>query len=362
MPDRIMSVRSYVVAFSFFIAAFLVVQTLVVHQFYWRTPLPENQIGELFLLRQQPTPPPPPIRQPTAPTGRTSETSARTIDSVLRERRREKPAAKCGLHYYYHIGKNGGQSILQWQKEIYDLNSGKVILELIDQQLHVYERDYNDQPWREKFDRIDQIVRSGSLQHPGNANWLTIHHHYRAPGLKFFMARLREWKAVLETYGCTAILTTNLREPLSRAKSMLAYNKVPSEQFKGFVTHFSGQARFLMYNTCQPRNDTNFPEWCAAHYVTKHFLSDSELQELYGYLLEFDVIGNTTDHDKFVETMELLMGWNNMNHSEALPQGKAPVKNKSVPQYNLTDEMVQMIEPSLRTDYKLWHRIFGTEK
>jgi len=290
---------------------------------------------------------------------RTSE----TIDSVLRQRIRETtektPGPKCGVHYYYHIGKNGGQSIRDWQRMIRKNNRKTVKMYYLDQQLHTTELDYEGQRWRERFQLIVQAVQSGELYNTAKKKWITIHHHDRTPGLKFMMPRLREWREILRPHGCAVALTTNLREPLSRAKSQIAYNNVCKEDLPNFSKGYMGQARYLMYNTCQPRNDTKYPEWCTGAYITKHHLADDELQELYGYLLEFDVIGKTVDHNEFIGTMESLMRWKSLKHPKELQDGQAPRTNKSVPKYNLTKEMVEMLIPALETDYKLWHQTFG---
>lgn len=87
----------------------------------------------------------------------------------------------CGVLYYYHIAKNGGNYIGNWGRRVADENPERV------QYMEYYEisdgRDYTRHPWKVKLAEMDSIVKSGVLS--SQNRWLLVHHHHRYPGLRY---------------------------------------------------------------------------------------------------------------------------------------------------------------------------------
>lgn len=357
--------------------------------------------------------------------------------------------ASCGIYYFYHVGKCGGESVQRWQKS-FTTSGDTARFQHLDWYLVGTNGEYNS-VWREGFRFIEDLVlhnmttqSSDSIISLKNLNtasnytatkaerhplqWLSVHQHHQTPGLRYLMPKLRKWKQRLVSIGCDLILTTVLRNPFSRAKSILSYNSIPEERFQWYIsTKFEGQARYLLYNSCKPgpkgngtqdvgirgddtrrqiistspiddRNEPPPPEWCTGPGITSFYLGstsrnrhyqsshgnttsnatgatkgqpeEGEIEELIQYLGEFDLIGRTADLDSFLWQSESLTGWENMQELQVkrqvaklkvLPGKKkrrAPHLNKSRLQYNITDDMKQLMIASLETDQILWDAIF----
>jgi len=160
----------------------------------------------------------------------------------------------------------------------------------------------------------------------------------------------------------------------------ISYRKISKQQLHQFVSNYSGQARYLLYNSCgpvplprrQPKNDPVLPPaYCGkTALVTNYSLTDSELDELFGYFLElFDVVGRLERIDDFIADMEALTGWDELLKQQQQQQGdddqkskkRAPHVRRSSTKLNLTEEeLEEMFRVPLETDYKLWYRVFGT--
>jgi hypothetical protein len=72
---------------------------------------------------------------------------------------------------------------------------------------------FGDYPWRSQFEEIKQ--RAQTLSADGE-QWLSVHHHHRAPGMRYMMPKLLEMRRNLEERGCQLVLATLFREPKDR--------------------------------------------------------------------------------------------------------------------------------------------------
>jgi len=297
--------------------------------------------------------------------GSTKESSrfGRTVDSILQERLKAAlngpPRPDCGLMHYYHVPKNGGTSVTDMMYTLSQLNDkieyGRIM------PYSSTPRDENNAMWKDMFDKVDQSIMSGRLAK--ERKWLAVHQHHNSPGLPYMMPHFRRWKKKLEADGCQMILAMNLREPRSRAKSQIAYNHVTKQRFYegGWSTeNYGGQAFYLLYNKCTKGNETHAPDCQIDSYDRdSHTVSDAELEELRGYLTEFTIIGRLDQFDSFFETIEELAGWKTLKHPPALESGHVPTDRKSKPDYEITDKMLDDLQPALEYDYKLWDLVFG---
>jgi hypothetical protein len=148
-------------------------------------------------------------------------------------------------------------------------------------------------------------------------------------------------------------MSTVLREPLSRARSLASYNNVPKEMFGEFVETYVGQPRYILYNSCEARDDISMPPACWCRFsptgVTGHLLSDNEIDEVLAYLSEFDIVKKMEELDDFVAKSEALTGW-----TSSAGDRQVPKKNKPLTAYEWTPEMYDMLAPSLKEDQAVW--------
>jgi hypothetical protein len=230
----------------------------------------------------------------------------------------EKQAAQCGVYYFYHVGKCGGTSVRTWMENVQKKNP-----ENITAFVNWWKRgDNGGYDWRQGINDMDDMVYSGQLA-VGDKSWLSVHHHHGSPGLRFMMPRFRAWKNALQSQDCDLILATVLREPLSRARSVVTYTSLPREKFGPFFENdnFHGQGKYLLFNKDVKKEPSEyFSEYFKGgpKQHSESELSTEALDEVTDYLTEFDIVGQTTELDNFITTSERMTGWNE------LIQGKRP--------------------------------------
>jgi hypothetical protein len=267
----------------------------------------------------------------------------------------QEPPRRCGVYYFYHVGKCGGNSVKSWMQNLAKSYPRSIhytnFLEI------AHGRDYSRHQWKYGLQDMQKLVQSGTLAK--NDTWLAVHHHHRSPGLRFMMPRLRAWRRVLKSQGCNLVLATTLREPFSRFKSLLAYNQVPMEKFTYFARNFEGQARYLLYNSCEPRDDDKPPAYCQQ--PGGYNLTRTEIDQVIDMLKkDFDIVGRTEELGDFLEKSTLLTGWRQKYFKNQ--QQSAPHINKSKPKHNITTEMKEMMVPGLKPDEILWDAFFASTR
>lgn len=241
----------------------------------------------------------------------------------------------------------------EWQVQL--VKEGKESMEY----LYTFDRVVQERTvWKTTYKHIEDFIRSGRLA--SKNSWAFVHHHHNTPGLHYTMPKLRDWKERLADQGCTLIAATVLREPLSRARSMFSYDHIPMERFPRFINTFAGSARYLLYNSCEPRKDLRPPKWCKkspGFNNTGHALTEGEVNEVIGYLREFDIVKKTEELDEFIAESEMML-WHNSTMNDRRQTKRAPKKNKSVASVQWTEQMTEMMRPSLREDQIVWDTIF----
>jgi hypothetical protein len=169
----------------------------------------------------------------------------------------------------------------------------------------------------------------------------------------------------LQSQGCDLILTTVLREPFSRARSVLRYKedlfRKDFEPFfeSGRYNREESAVNYLLFN-----KDIVFEP---SAYSSEYFqggpkqdeVTTGAIDELVDYLKEFDIVGQTTELDSFIATSEKATGWSELNHMWDF-NGKTLKTNKSdPPKFKITAEMQSFMAPYLQSDLSLWKRVFG---
>lgn len=259
--------------------------------------------------------------------------------------------AKCGVYYFYHIGKCGGTSISSWMEELAKSNPNDFEYVNWWWQLDEWTGKFD---WRVGLSKVEEQIRSGMLQ-TNSKHWLLLHHHHGAPGLRYMMLQFQEWKKMLNNQGCDLILTTVLRDPYSRVFSLIHYNHVPIEEFYQFVSNSEeiSQSKYLLFN----RGANKIP-WLEPHHLEENHWSNRTVMELAGYLTQnFQIIGDTSKLDDFISQSELLSGFSKFSSKNT--KGKALSKNKgSSAPYNFTTKMKAFLEPYLVFDRILMERLF----
>ena len=222
-------------------------------------------------------------------------------------------------------------------------------------------QQHNGYDWRVDLQKIEDTIRSGRLSQDQN-NWLLVHHHHGAPGLRYMIPKYQTWRETLQGQGCDLILTTVVREPFSRAKSLIHYNHIPEKNFYDFVSRYISQAEYLLFNRAIRLTQFLEPNYLGGPRDPKHLtttnvvLDNTELTELTGYLQDnFQLVGQTHELDDFIAKSEFLTGFYKLSKR----QGKALTKNPSDPRYNFTADMKAFLEPHLTADKILMERLFG---
>ena len=170
------------------------------------------------------------------------------------------------------------------------------------------------------------------------------------------MPILRYWKSQLRQQGCDLILSTTLREPVARVKSLVAYLGIPKIEFEQFVsTHRDIQTRYMMYNFCEMHSHSAIPpSRCSGAAPDKRHVDMTDVEELVGYLAEFDIVSRIEDIDRLLEESEQMTGWTTKATDKKVHANKSSLK------YNITKEMEQQIlsNVGLQMDLQLWERVY----
>jgi hypothetical protein len=213
---------------------------------------------------------------------------------------------------------------------------------------------------------MERAVLSGELSSKKQEQWLSVHHHHRSPGLRFMMPILRTWRKLLQQQGCGLYLTTTLRHPLSRTVSLA--NELGIDDLSTFYDwteqEVDSQTHYLLYNSCEPRPEPGeAPTWCHSPSNISHTqnLTDTEIEEVLGYLREFDVLAKTEELDDFVAWSMAVTGWKHTDDDDESTT-KVPRANQSHQKYNITDSTMRHIADHVATDLILYERVFGEKK
>lgn len=245
---------------------------------------------------------------------------------------------------------------MEWQKDLANASQGQI------RYLDMYETYKGGLDRAPKWTFAVSEIESEIATLNKRKKWLSVRQHHRSPGLRYMMNVYQRWERALELQGCRLILTTTLRDPLSRVKSLLSYNKIPRHEFQEFVLlSGEGQASYLLFNTCEPRNDVLAPTWCNGPGAMKNKrLTQQTLDELVGYLKEFDYVGQTEKLDHFIEWSETQTGWRRLRQSKSRRGrgNKAPNVNLSYSRYNFTNRMEDQIRQAFESDQILWNLMF----
>ena len=265
----------------------------------------------------------------------------------------------CGVYYYYHIGKNGGSSVLEWQ----DRHARAARPAIHSMRFLRIRNPGGSDKWLQGIEALDSLIVNKGLnnnnntqQQNNNKRWISVHHHHRYPGLRYMMPILRHWRRELRRQGCDLVLTTTLREPVARLQSLVSFLKVAESDFGNFVQNFKeSQVRYLLYNFCAANSHPAVPPtFCHGGAKMERVWPDSpEIDEALGYLQEFDIVERTENLGRFLAESEYKTGWGG-----GIPGANTNSfhSNKSVLGYNISAEMRQLMVDNVQEDLQLWER------
>ena len=125
---------------------------------------------------------------------------------------------RCGVLWFVHIGKTGGSTVDEFMK----LASGHTKWDFVDFWGKAATPHWNQSSG---FRRINQVLAQPEPR-------LAVHHHHGVPGL--LAPELDVWltdlRRRLQALGCALIVSTVLREPVSRAISHATYDRATPPQ------------------------------------------------------------------------------------------------------------------------------------
>jgi hypothetical protein len=287
-----------------------------------------------------------------------SELWTKTPESMTRE---NQPSSRCGLFYFYHVGKVGGTSVKTWMWLLQKENPLNITAYFD----WWHKETYGAFDWRVELNDIEDAIYSGKMA-VGDKSWLSVHHHHGSPGLRYMMPRLRAWRTNLQSQGCDLILTTVLREPFSRAGSIVRYkDDLHREDFEAFFksgqnNREEGVVNYLLFNKDMVFEPSAYSSEYFQGGPKQDEVTTGAIDEVVDYLKEFDIVGQTTELDSFIATSEKATGWSELNHKGQADKGKALKDNKSdPPKFNITAEMQSFMAPYLQSDLSLWKRVFA---
>jgi hypothetical protein len=274
--------------------------------------------------------------------------------------RENQPSAQCGLYYFYHVGKVGGTSVKTWMW-LLQKDNPRNITSYFD---FWHKETYGDYDWRVELNEIEDAIYSGKMT-VGDKTWLSVHHHHGSPGLRYMMPSLRDWRTNLRSQGCDLILTTVLREPFSRARSIVRYkDDIHREDFEAFFesgqnNREEGVVNYLLFNKDMVHEPSAYSSEYFPGGPKQDEVTTGAIDEVVDYLKEFDIVGQTTKLDSFIALSEKVTGWSELKHMEDI-KGKTLKDNKSdPPKFNITAEMQTFMAPYLQSDLSLWKRVIG---
>lgn len=260
----------------------------------------------------------------------------------------------CGVYYYYHVGKTGGSSVFNWQRDIARKSQGGIKFNR-----WVYLSEYKQGVWKKDLDHkimpeIQNMIHNGNTT---RHSWYSLEQHHRTPGLRTMIPLLRKWRQQLEAQGCRLVTAVTLRSPQSWIESLVTYNEIELPKIESYVLNtIEGQARYLLYNFFQKYNGTEMS--IQTPLVTGdsgHDLTDQELREVIGYLRnDFDIVGQTSNLGEFFHQSLRLTGW--WVH---LVRNAGRHDNKSYKRSFNSSSIQAAMEESVQQDKVLWQQIFG---
>jgi hypothetical protein len=276
----------------------------------------------------------------------------------------QPPSLECGVYYYYHVGKTGGTSVLDWQQKI-----AKMAYDEIKHIDWFYVREYMDGMWKFKLDKM--IIPSvRKLASTGNG-WISIHQHHRTPGLRMMIPLLQEWRENVEAKGCAFVTAVTIRKPLDWIRSLVTYNEIPDQELASFLSTTvpkteKSQSRYLLYNFFARYNGTNMPEFHPLETNRKDVpdylengpnLNDEEMEEVLFYIRNyFDIVGQTENMDEFFRQSESKTGWH--KYTQKKENETTSIHSNKSKKRNFSPEIELAMRRYVERDEYFWKQLF----
>lgn len=94
-------------------------------------------------------------------------------------------------------------------------------------------------------------IREDVINEVNQHSWTIIHHHNESPGLYYGMDKIEEYRERIENLGCTFILATMMREPVTRHLSHFYYTFVEENNLTDWLLAYENfQCYYYLYNFC----------------------------------------------------------------------------------------------------------------
>eukprot|EP00494_Astrolonche_serrata_P031657 UN31926 len=152
----------------------------------------------------------------------------------------------CGVIWHYHINKCAGGTIKKLFEEFADAYNHIFMHFWPSGTTRVKNKNETLSNWIPRLMNIEN-----EIERLENNKWIVIKHHHGAPGMYYILSNLTRLKTTVEKQGCTFLLTTVLRDPVTRLLSNLAFNSIDQNMADEFITSRSNWlSRYLLYNLC----------------------------------------------------------------------------------------------------------------
>jgi hypothetical protein len=214
---------------------------------------------------------------------------------------------QCGVLWFLHIGKCGGDSIKLSLSHIAE-RSQWTYVDLFTHPLCSLEltkplmSDWSSSPvWRVAEDELNKPQPH-----------LIVHQHHCSPGMgTHLLPQLQRLNETLNARGCRLALATALRSPVARMESDIFYNSLPHKLVRSYVENRSDfQIKYIMFGLgfdgSQASADPRFASW------PKPFQSSVATPELMRSaqrtLSTFEIVGKFEELGVFSARLAGLLG------------------------------------------------------